>query len=80
MDVLDHDPMSLLGTVVKSLDCNVFLTLTHRNIDERAVSNVGTDLFSNSLNVGSRINTREEYEEHGCSSCHLSIGRGHIEG
>jgi hypothetical protein len=34
MDVLDHDPMSLLGTVVKSLNGNVFLTLTHRNIDE----------------------------------------------
>jgi hypothetical protein len=34
MDVLNHDPMSLLGTVVKSLNCDVFLTLTHRNIDK----------------------------------------------
>ena len=80
MDVLNHDPMSLLGTVVKSLNCDVFLTLTHRNIDKRAIGNVRTDLFSNSLNIGSRINTREEYEEDGCSSCHLSIGRYHIEG
>jgi len=35
---LNHNPVSLLGTVVKGFNSNIFLTLSHGNIDQRSIS------------------------------------------
>ena len=59
MNILNHNPMTKFCTVVKCLDGNLFLTLSHGDVDQRSISDIGIVCLSDSLNIGSRIHTRE---------------------
>lgn len=63
MDILEHNPVTLLSTVKDSLLGSIFLTLTHGNIDETAIVSRYIKSSSNSFDIRSGINTREKYEE-----------------
>lgn len=63
MDILEHNPVTLLSTVKDSLLGSIFLTLTHGNIDETAIVSRYIKCSSNSFDIRSGVNTREKYEE-----------------
>lgn len=63
MDVLQEDPSSLLACLFEFLDSFIFLSLTHRDVKEFAVSSCNVKGLSDSLDVWGRIDSREEDEE-----------------
>ena len=73
MYVLEHDPMSLFTCIVKCLDSNIFLTLSHGNIKESTLLDRYSTLSPNSLYIGSGVNSREEHEENRCLWVHFCV-------
>lgn len=63
MYVLEHAPVSSFTSFLKSFNSIVFLTLSHRNIDEGSISNGLSIILTNQFNFWRWINTREEHEE-----------------
>jgi len=63
MDVLEHNPLTVLGRVNKAVFSNLLLTLSHGDVSESSVSGRFSYRSTNSLNNRSGIFTREKYKE-----------------
>ncbi len=63
MDILDHEPVTSLGSCLEGVESNLLLTLSHGNICEGLVLVVLAVLGTDTLDIGSGVHTREEHEE-----------------
>jgi hypothetical protein len=63
MHILEHAPMAFLCSLCKNQVSVVFLTLTHGNVGESTSLNSLVICETNLLNIGSWVNTWEQYEE-----------------
>ena len=59
MHVLKHDPVTLFTSVVKGLDSDLFLTLTHGNVKECSLLDAYSVLSAYSFYIRSGINSGE---------------------
>jgi hypothetical protein len=79
MDVLDHEPVTLLGSVLESIHGNRLLTLSHRNVGEGLVKGSLAILLADALDIRGGVHTREEHEEGWGLDRHLVVDNLHGE-
>lgn len=79
MHILEHSPVSNLGSFLEGLDGDFFLTLSHGNIDKGSIRDADSLSLSDSFDFWGRIYTREQNEEDGYSREHLLVAFEDIE-
>jgi hypothetical protein len=79
MDVLEHNPVTFFTSLLKSFDCILFLTLSHRNIDEFFICESLSTHLSNKFDFRSWINTREKDEKGWSLRIHFFLSCNNIE-
>lgn len=65
MHILQHNPFTLLGAIVDCLFSDLFLSLSHGNIDEAAIFGGDVVLLADTLDIRSGVDSGEEDEEGG---------------
>ena len=79
MHILDHDPVSFLSGFFQGVDRDVFLTLSHRDVDEALLVAALAINSTDTLDIWGWINTREEHEQDGHSDSHHIVNVLHLE-
>lgn len=79
MDVLDHEPVTLLRSVFESIHGDLLLTLTHRNVGEGLFVRALAVQHADTFDIGRGIYTREEHEERGGPRSHFVVDDLHVE-
>mmetsp|Transcript_108033 Transcript_108033/g.150713 ORF Transcript_108033/g.150713 Transcript_108033/m.150713 type:complete len:241 (+) Transcript_108033:1417-2139(+) len=74
MNVLKHDPMSILETGLQSLHSDLVLTLTQSNLEE-GLSYLETLLLGELLDINNGIGTRRQNEEDGSDVSGIIVRR-----
>mmetsp|Transcript_7954 Transcript_7954/g.9556 ORF Transcript_7954/g.9556 Transcript_7954/m.9556 type:complete len:347 (-) Transcript_7954:1418-2458(-) len=80
MDVLDHEPVTLLGGFLEGVHGDLLLTLTHGNVCEGLFVGSLAVLGADALHIWRGVHTGEEHEESGGLHSHLVVHDLHIEG
>ena len=79
MHILDHEPISFARSILEGIHCDLLLTLSHGNVGEGLFMDSFALNGTNTLDIGSRIYTREQDEEGWSSDSHFVVNYRHVE-
>mmetsp|Transcript_24875 Transcript_24875/g.52719 ORF Transcript_24875/g.52719 Transcript_24875/m.52719 type:complete len:483 (-) Transcript_24875:47-1495(-) len=80
VDVLQHDPTTVLGRLVQGIDRDLLLTLTHGDVHQAPVLLRDTQLPREAFDDRRGVRAWEKHEEERREAVRLLIGLGHVEG
>ena len=79
MHILDHEPVTFLSTVLEGVEGNLLLTLSHGNVSECLIITGLSVFLTDTLDIRSGVDTREQNEECWLEDSHLVVANLHVE-